>query len=274
MKNDTEELVDRYLQAVRFWLPKAQRQDIIAELSEELRSQIEEKETALGRKLNQSEAEAILKQLGRPVLVANRYLPQQYLIGPVLFPIYKFVLKIVALCYLVPWILVWIGFMRFDRGYRAQHGPTLLQAAGSLWGSLWFTAFICAGVVTIVFAVLERSQGKSGFLAEWDPGKLPAVRDPNQISRATSIFEVVANAVFCLWWIDMWPRFAAGIPELRITLAPAWRYFYWGALFVALAQNGALGGKHHPALLDACPCFDPSGNRWTQLGDGLLVLQV
>ena len=30
------ELLDRYLQAVRFWLPKAQQQDIIAELSSDL----------------------------------------------------------------------------------------------------------------------------------------------------------------------------------------------------------------------------------------------
>ena len=31
------ELIDRYLQAVRFWLPKAQADDIIAELSEDIR---------------------------------------------------------------------------------------------------------------------------------------------------------------------------------------------------------------------------------------------
>jgi len=33
------ELVDRYLQAVRFWAPKPQ-EDLIAELGEDLRSQI------------------------------------------------------------------------------------------------------------------------------------------------------------------------------------------------------------------------------------------
>ena len=58
------ELLDRYLQAIEFWLPKRQRQDIIAELSEDLRSQIEEKETTLGRKLEDAEVEAILKRCG------------------------------------------------------------------------------------------------------------------------------------------------------------------------------------------------------------------
>ena len=47
------ELLERYLQAVKFWLPKEQKSDIIAELSEDLRSQIEERETAVGRKLSE-----------------------------------------------------------------------------------------------------------------------------------------------------------------------------------------------------------------------------
>ena len=56
------ELLERYLQAVKFWLPKEQKQDIIAELSEDLHSQIEEKEAELGRKLTAIEVEFLLKQ--------------------------------------------------------------------------------------------------------------------------------------------------------------------------------------------------------------------
>src|ERR1700687_6362833 len=90
-------LLDRYLQAIEFWLPKRQRQDIIAELSEDLRSQIEEKETELGRKLEDAEVEAILKRCGAPLEVASRYRPQQYLIGPALFPVYRFVLAVLLI---------------------------------------------------------------------------------------------------------------------------------------------------------------------------------
>jgi hypothetical protein len=238
------ELLDRYLQAVTFWLPKAQKQDIIAELSEDIRSQIEEKEDELGRKLNQAEVEAILKQLGRPVLVANRYSPRQYLIGPVLFPIYRFVLKLVALCYLVPWVLVWIGLMIYDPGYRASHfSGGWIGALASLWGSLWLTAFFAFGAVTIVFAVLERAQAKSRFLEEWDPRKLPAVRNANKIPRASSIFELVANAVFCVWWIGMRSPIVLGHSAVTITLAPAWQYFFWGFLLLAMV-NVALSGAN------------------------------
>ena len=103
------ELLDRYLQAVRFWLPKAQQQDIIAELSSDLHSQIDDRETELGRPLNDAELEVILRKCGSPILVASRYRPQTQLIGPALFPIYEFVLKMVLLWILVPVFILIVG---------------------------------------------------------------------------------------------------------------------------------------------------------------------
>ncbi len=236
--SNTAELLDRYLHAVRFWLPKAQQQDIIAELSEDLRSQIEEKETGLGRSLNETEIEAMLKLRGRPFMVANRYLPQESLIGPALFPIYRFVMKVVALCYLVPWVLVWIGMMSLNSSYRAQHiSAGWFGAIASAWGALWSTAFIALATVTLVFAVLERVQAKSHFLDQWNPRKLPPVRNPNHISRAGSLIEVVVNLVFAGWWIKlMSSSVILDRPEIRIVLTPVWRYFFWGFLLLAFVN--------------------------------------
>jgi hypothetical protein len=237
------DLVDRYLHAVGFWLPKAQQHDIIAELSEDLRSQIEEKETELGRSLTETEMEAILKQRGRPLLVANRYLPQRSLIGPVLFPIYWFVLKLVALFYLLPWILVWAGLVSFSPSYRAEHTSAgWLRAIGSAWSAWWAIAVFAVGTVTIVFAVLEQFQSKSRFLENWNPRKLPPARNPNQIPRSSSLIEVVVNFAFGIWWIDvMSTLIPLDRPEIRIVLSPVWRYFFWGFLFLALV-NAVVGG--------------------------------
>jgi len=237
------ELIERYLQAVAFWLPKGQQQDIIAELSEDLHSQIEEKETESGRSLNDTEIEAVLKQRGRPVLVANRYLPQRNLIGPVLFPIYWFVIKVVALCYLVPWVLVWIGMMSFSSSYRAEHTSAgWFGAIGSAWSAWWFTAVVALGTVTLVFAVLEQVQAKSRLLENWNPRKLPAVRNPNQIPRAGSVIEVVVNLMFGVWWIDiMSSPVILDRPEIKIVLSPVWRYLFWGFLLLALINAVAAG---------------------------------
>ena len=238
---DTKDLLDRYLQAVGFWLPKAQQQDIIAELSEDLHSQIEDKETALGRSLNDAEIDDILKQRGRPFLVANRYLPQRSLIGPALFPIYLFVVKLVALFYVLPWILVWIGMMFFSPSYRAEHTAAgWFGAIAAAWGAWSSVAFFALATVTVVFVILEQWQTKSRFLEGWNPRKLPPARNPNQIRRFDSIVEIVVNLVFVVWWIDaMSTRVLLERPEIRIVLSPVWLYFFWGFLRLALI-NAAL----------------------------------
>jgi hypothetical protein len=81
------ELLDRYLEAVRKHLPWQRQDDIIAELRANLEAQLDEKEASLGRPLTAAEAEAWLKQLGSPILMAAPNQPQQYLIGPAIFPI-------------------------------------------------------------------------------------------------------------------------------------------------------------------------------------------
>ena len=45
-------LLDRYLQAVRFFLPRRQQDDIVRELSENLLSQMEDRAEELGRPLS------------------------------------------------------------------------------------------------------------------------------------------------------------------------------------------------------------------------------
>jgi CubicO group peptidase (beta-lactamase class C family) len=234
------DLIERYLQAVKFWLPKKQKDDIIAELSEDLRAQIEERETALGHPLNEAEVEALLKQRGSPFLVANRFLPQESLIGPVLFPIYRFSIKIAVLCYLIPWVLVGLSLTFASPSYRA--GRSWLAALGSMSGYLWATAFVVLGTVTIVFAVLERVQARSHFLEDWNPRKLPKLRDPNLIGRGTSGFDLAVNLVLAVWWAaNMASPVVVNRPYLRIELAPLWIWFFWSYL-VLMAVNTVVAG--------------------------------
>ena len=47
------DLLDIYVGAVRLFLPHEQRDDIVRELREDLRSQVDDKEAELGRSLTQ-----------------------------------------------------------------------------------------------------------------------------------------------------------------------------------------------------------------------------
>jgi D-alanyl-D-alanine-carboxypeptidase/D-alanyl-D-alanine-endopeptidase len=227
------DFLERYLQAVKFWLPRKQQDDIAAELSEDIRSQVDEQAATLGRKLNDAEMASIIKRRGRPLLVATQFLPNHYLIGPLLFPVYRFVLAIVILCSAVPSLLTWIGIAIFDPFYRSHFGAVV----GRAWGTFWVSTFFAIGLVTAVFAVLERVQAKSNFLEDWDPRKLPPVRDLLRIPRISATIDLAANLAFIVWWLTTgWSLTVFDRAGVRIEFAPAWRIFFWGFLAVACAN--------------------------------------
>jgi hypothetical protein len=238
------ELLDRYLKAVKFWLPNEQKQDIIAELSEDIRSQIEDKESELGRPLNHAELDAILKKLGPPMLVAQRYLPPRYLIGPALFPMYWFVLRLGWLCIYGPWLIIVIGLKIFA-SFGAAHAGA---AATGMFEPFFRSLFIQFAVITGVFVVIERTHAKAPWLQNWNPRKQLKLRDPNQVPRTSSISELAWYVMLLLWWVNVL-RLPA-IPGVNITMAPAFLRLYWPILVLIVCQG----------IIDCVNAFRPQWN--------------
>ena len=197
------ELVDRYLQAVRFWLPKSHRQeDLIVELGEDLRSQIDEKAAELGHPVEEAEMSAILRRCGSPMMVAGRLGPQRHLIGPTLFPIYEFVLKMVLLWILIPVFIFIVGPVNVANA--GSWGIGVAVTLANLWGGL----FIAAGIVTLVFAIIERTSAQIGAEGKWDPLKLPPVRPSGE--RKPSPLKAVCElgfGCFGLVWLLLVPHY-------------------------------------------------------------------
>ena len=231
--NNPLELVDRYLQAVRFWLPKSGRQeDLLAELGEDLRSQIEDKESELDRALDSGEVSEILKRCGAPMIVAGRLGPKRQLIGPTLFPMYAFVLKMVLVYVLLPVFIFIVG-------------PATLASVNGNWGkaivitlgNLWSGAFIAAGVITLVFAILERTRTLAEISCKWDPSSLPPLekRKPK-----TSMLQTVCELgfqVFGLVWLLLVPNhpfLMFGPASAFLVPGPIWHTFYIPILLMAL----------------------------------------
>ena len=242
------DLVDRYLHAVKFWLPKAQQADIVAELGEDLQSLVEEREAALGHTLDEDELAIILKKRGSPMRVASGYLPEQRLINPAMLPVYRLVLKIVLLWVFVPlFAFVFLGpVLTF-----ARPGEMLLRCAVEYWRA----AFMTVGMVTTVFALLDRYQVKFHRADNWDPRKLPGVPGTQ---NAMTRWNHLAGAIFgfpaaAFWVYLMWQRsefaFSGGT---RLILGPVWRQIYWPVLGVTLTS----------AFFDLLSSVYP---RWTQV---------
>ena len=264
------ELLNRYLESVRNCLPDAQRDDIISELSENLRSQIEDQEAGLGRRLTAAEVEAILKQHGHPLIVASRYRQDQRnlsfgreIIGPALFPFYLRVLKynlgLTTLILLALFTALFLGGQ---------------VAKASIFPVFLYQFLIQFGVVTLIFSIADRHWKKHPD--QWDPANLKhswhpafaiqeiygiatrrsrggeidpkrktsAKTNPARLSRFDSIAQLIGLVIGLAWLriAQQAPFMIFGPAAAFLRPAPVWHTFYFPvvALFIAGMLQAAI----------------------------------
>lgn len=224
------DLLDRYTHAVRTYLPKslteAQRNDIIAELSENLRAQLDDREAERGRPLTEAEQEAILQRHGHPMIVAGRYQTNpearvvfgRELIGPGLFPFYLRTLWIVLGISLAVFAVVIVVL--------ALSGNPL--GAGEVMSSIVMQGAIQFAVITGIFAVVEKSLPTMPWSARGLPAAQPAAATAPQaprVSRAESLAEIVGVLVVVGWLTFAYnnPLLLFGPALEHYRLAPVWQ---------------------------------------------------
>lgn len=214
------ELIERYLQAVKFALPQAQQDDIIKELRDNILSQIEDKEAELSRPLTEQEQVDLLKKVGSPMHLASRYRKQQYLIGATMFPIYWKVLKAsLGLALLV---------LAAGSIATAAAGKTLTESLGVFFRYPG-VALMTFAWITLAFSALEFFGGRFQMKDCWDPRHLPPLMktDPRK-SQFELIAQLVVQTIFSVWWLVglhyQYLLLGPGIAFLR--LGPVWQTIY------------------------------------------------
>jgi hypothetical protein len=243
------DLFERYIQAIRKYLPwtlsRARQDDIVAELRANFESQLEEREADLGRPLTEGEMIDWLKQLGAPMQVAGRYQPVQYLIGPTLFPMYLYVLRLACFWSLAVYTLIAIVTLWAQAPNIGTVVDWFVRAPGVMLNVAFW--------VTLVFVVLEYILAHHPNMlppldnvnVEWSPSKLPPL-EPVQTHKSQTFAKAAAEGIFgwlFLVWLVLIPRY----PFLLIgptfwlrtgpfALAPFLWTFYWVFLALNCAQ--------------------------------------
>ena len=217
------DLLNRYLQAVKVFLPHRQQDDILRELSENLMSQMEDRAEVLGRPLTDAEQAEILRRHGHPMVVAGRYRSRQHLIGPVFFPIYLFALKVgLGAALVVTVALAAIATALEGDPIRRGIQAMLAYPGRGLMVFAW---------TTLVFAALDLAQAHLGVRPDWDPRSLPAVaRSEYPVSRTRALCDLTFAAAALLWllllpsapYLLLGPAaaFADPAPTLRLAYFP------------------------------------------------------
>lgn len=224
------DLLERYLQAVRFFLPSKQQDDIVRELSENLIAEMEDRQQELGRALDEAEQAEILRRHGHPMLVAARYRSPLQLIGPVVFPVYLFTLKLgLGVALLVTVVLAVVSTM--------LHGDPSGQAVKAM------LAFPGRGLMvfawtTLVFAAFDIALRRCRISREWDPLSLPKViRHEYQIPRMRTLGELLVSGVFIVWLLLLpaTPFLILGPAAPLVEYASIWRLAYAPIVLLAFA---------------------------------------
>jgi hypothetical protein len=244
------QLLDRYLKAIRSYLPAGQKDDIIRELSEDIRSRMEEKESELGRPLAEADVEALLKSYGHPLLVAGRYRQDDHtvafgkqLIGPVLFPFYTKVLTFNL--GITSAVLVFVFAVLIASGQP-------LALLKNLPTVFFYQLLIQFVVVTAIFTGVDRHLTKHPD--RWDPRKpiypyyanlerVEESEEPATVSRIESVSKLIGLLVLLVWLRVMQhsPFLVLGPLAAYLRFAPVWNQIYLPVLlviFVSMAQAG------------------------------------
>ena len=235
--------LEKYLKDVRAHLPSDQAEDIISELGENLRAQIDDREESLGRSLTDVELDSLLKEHGNPLVVASRYRPDQptlafgrQLIGPALFPAYRQVLYINLA---VTGFIALMAAIVFASGYPLGDGVSGIALA----------VLIQFGIVTGIFIAADRMMtGESSF----GSGDLPVIAAMDDrslldkiaesligkdaralIPRRTSATDLAVSALFVGWLIAIRPPQEIGF----LRSGPGWENYYLPLILVA-AMSG------------------------------------
>ena len=237
------ELVERYLQAVKAALPGKQSDDIVQELRDSILSQVEERESTLGRPLNSSEIAEILKKMGNPMTLASRYGGRRQIIGGSLFTIYWKVLTWALTIALVAHAATSIAIAASGKPFGESlavffHFPgvalkvfaivTLVFAALDLLGArLRPCEHAAGGAEAVDEPVLQRPRARPHLAGEELLAALelvaPAVGDP----PAEHLVQLVLQAVFSAWWLT-------GLHYQYLVLGPGANFIRFGPIWLKI----------------------------------------
>jgi len=225
------DMLEDYLRAVSRLLPKAKREDIIAELRDEILTRIESRESELGRPLTPDETEQLLRDFGHPIVIAARYRDEpQYSVGPALYPFWMFAVRLAVILEIVISAIVFFG--------RIVGGANPAQAFGTALGTGITGVMTLIGFATVAAWIIERKGITIDYFKTWRVRDLRFLDFPiwdwsdwsdsmdkwrrgapyraqardygayhgwnlRQSSAGRGVGAMVAGVVFILWWVGV-----------------------------------------------------------------------
>jgi len=209
-------MLDRYIDAVGKRLPARVRGDVSSEIRSTIEDMLQDRSDATGQPVDETLLTEVLADYGSPSQVAATYLPEKYLVGPQLYPIFSLVVRIVLI---VLTVLALVGL-----GIGLSKAATGLSNFGELVGNAlasYYTSMITAfGNIVLVFWVLQRAlpahelKPAASEAGVWNPEDLMKEPSPNEVK----LWEPIVSILFtfaALVIFNFYPKLLSYTPSLN-----------------------------------------------------------
>ncbi len=195
------ELVERYVAAVQRELPESKRQEIGRELNANIMDQLDALKEQQGQ-LSEDDVAAVLKQMGRPRVVAYQFIPPKALVAAEDMPLLKHTL------YMVLGVLFVLQVIGATTHWMGSSDGNLIRFMLQLAAGFMADACFAFTVIVLSFAAVNGSGHKLGNCPgkDWSPKELPKADLGWQHISLTDIFTDLATCLFLLVviWYPLW----------------------------------------------------------------------
>lgn len=223
-------LTDRYVWGVLRAVPEAQRPDLEPEIRALVADAVEAK-VATGTPERDAERAALV-ELGDPGLLAARYADRTlYLIGPRLFGEWRRLLTI-----LLPIVPTIVGIVAL--GAALIEGATVGQAIVGALGAAFMVGVQLTFWVTLVFAVLERTDAAATAVKAWTPDDLPDAPATERLSASELVGSLVTSLIFAgfIIWQQLQPSSITDVADEPLFDPALWSFWLPWFLGIAVLQ--------------------------------------
>ena len=182
-KNDIEDQINRYMYQVSRYLFCKNKEDIEKEIRSMIDDMLEAK--CAGKEPTLDDIASVFSEIGKPRDLASQYVDSKnYLIGPLLYPIYLHVLKIVLFISLIAALA--LSFASLVSGtYTQDTFGVIIDAALSSFAS-----------VTIIFVIIERKGIHTDESISSQSVLPPVPKSKNRIPVSSPIVSIIFSFIF------------------------------------------------------------------------------
>jgi len=235
--------LERYVEAVKSYLPKNIREDVGEEIKSVLQDKLEAEQDARGTKMSENDLKNWISTFEHPMLLAAGYQERRELVAAEVFPFYVQVLRIALV------IILFIKVASAGFYILANGKFDILNLFERLTGGLIEAGLLAFGSITLIFHFLGRKIAGADWLKKWKVEELPETGHKwIAVRLGETVFEIIVLVFFLgfvygvytdlwdFWWTD------------RITLVPGVYEilpFFLAAIVLSLGHNLWLVAKPH-----------------------------